>query len=186
MQPADIPGVMEIERRAFGVGWAPTTFERELTENGMARYIVLEPGDGVLAGFGGLWLMVDQAHVVTVAVLPELRGRGYGRLLVHGLVELARASGMTSATLEVRESNTAARSLYAEYGFYEVGVRKHYYSDNGEDALIMTTEDFETPAYQRRLGGLEATLAERLPGVEPRIEEAANSGSGVEAGDQVP
>lgn len=185
MLPQDIPAVMEIERRAFAPGWAATTFEHELARNGMARYLVLESSRGKLAGFGGLWLMVGEAHIVTVAVLPELRRRGYGRLLVHALVELARDSGMTSATLEVRESNLAARSLYAEYGFYEVGLRKRYYADNGEDAVIMTTEDFETPAYKRRLARLAATLAERFPGVSPRVEEAVDSGGGAEAGNQV-
>jgi len=169
MEPRDIPAVMELERLAFSPGWSPTTFERELTHNGMARYIVLESESGKIQGFAGLWLMVDEAHVVTVAVLPELRRRGYGRLLVHALVELAHDCGMTSATLEVRESNVAARKLYAGYGFHEVGLRKRYYADNGEDAVIMTTEEFTSPAYAARLGRLAALLAGRFPGVEPRV-----------------
>jgi [ribosomal protein S18]-alanine N-acetyltransferase len=169
MAPDDTAAVMEVERLAFSPGWAPTAFAHELTHNGMARYVVLESASGEILGFAGLWLMVDEAHVVTVAVPPPLRGRGYGRLLVHALVELARDCGMASATLEVRDSNAAARNLYGLYGFYEVGLRKRYYADNGEDAVIMTTEEFESPAYQSRLERLAASLAERLPGVDPRV-----------------
>jgi ribosomal-protein-alanine N-acetyltransferase len=89
-----------------------------------------------------------------------------GRLLVHGLVELAIEHGMSVATLEVRESNEAARALYREYGFYEVGERKRYYSDNRENAVIMTTEELRSPAYQRRLEGLATELRRRFPGIE--------------------
>jgi ribosomal-protein-alanine N-acetyltransferase len=113
-----------------------------------------------------MWLMVDEAHVVTVAVLPSERRRGYGRALVHGLVGLAIEHGMHAATLEVRVSNAAARALYGAYGFYEVGLRKRYYSDNHEDAVIMTTEELQGPAYRTRLERLENELARRLPGLE--------------------
>lgn len=170
MHVRDLPAVLGIERAAYEVGWPATAFERELSQNQMARYIVIERvgGDGsaTVAGFGGIWLMVDQAHVVTVAVDPECRRQGYGRLLVHALVRLAIESSMSSATLEVRVSNVAARALYAEYGFYEVGLRKRYYSDNNEDAVIMTTEEFASGAYQERLQRLGAGLAESYPGVD--------------------
>lgn len=166
MLPADAPRVIELEEAVFSPAWTRTAFERELAGNGMARYILLEDATGELLGFGGLWLMVDEAHVVTVGVWPELRRHGYGRLLVHALVLLAQDCGMLSATLEVRESNAAARALYAAYGFYEVGKRKRYYADNGEDAVIMTTEAFDSAAYQRRLVRLRAELECRFPGVE--------------------
>ena len=165
MRGEDIATVMAVERAAYTDGWPATAFERELTTNGMARYIVLEEGTAGIVGFGGLWLMVDEAHVVTVAVLPEERRRGLGRALVHGLVELAIEHGMVSATLEVRASNVAARGLYREYGFYEVGERKRYYSDNGEDAIIMTTEELTGAAYQRRLLRLGEELRRRFPGI---------------------
>jgi len=171
MRAGDVPQVMAIERASFEAGWPATAFERELSQNQMARYIVAErPGaDGAarsLAGFAGLWLMLDEAHVVTVAVLPHLRGRGIGRLLVHGLIELARDSAMTVATLECRISNAVARQLYAGYGFYEVGVRKRYYSDNQEDAVIMTTEELASPAYEQRLARLATHLQAMIPGVK--------------------
>jgi ribosomal-protein-alanine N-acetyltransferase len=163
MTPGDVPEVLAVERDAFTTGWPPTAFEREITQNQMARYVVLRE-DGRLVGFAGLWLMVDQAHVVTVAVTPDAQGRGYGRLLVHGLLQLARREGMASATLEVRESNAAARALYREYGFYEVGIRKRYYTDNHEDAVIMTTEEFTSDAFQGRLAGLGERLEAEMPG----------------------
>ena len=169
MEPRDMAAAIEIERAAFSPGWSPTAFESELTHNGMARYVVLEGEEGRILGFAGLWLMVDEAHVVTVAVSPELRRRGYARLLVYALVDLAADCGMTSATLEVRESNIAARRLYAGFGFYEVGLRKRYYSDNGEDAVIMTTEHFDSPPYVARLERISAALAARFPGVQPRV-----------------
>jgi len=167
MQPDDIPEVIAVEREAYTAGWPATAFERELTANAMARYLVVREDSAApspIVAFGGLWLMVDQAHIVTVAVIPEARRRGYGRLVLHGLIELAHAAGMDSVTLEVRVSNDAARALYRRYGFYEVGVRKRYYADNREDAIIMTTEALASPAYQQRLERLRAELAERFPG----------------------
>lgn len=163
MTADDVAGVLAIEQEAFTTGWPPTAFERELLHNQMARYLVLAEGSN-LVGFAGLWLMVDEAHVVTVAVAPGARGRGYGRLLVHALIELARREGMGAATLEVRVSNEAARALYREYGFHEVGVRKRYYSDNKEDAIIMTTEEFDTEAFAQRLRKLADRLEITMPG----------------------
>lgn len=167
MRPGDMPEVMAVERAAYSQGWPTTAFERELTQNAMARYIVLRgPAGGPVVGFAGLWLMVDEAHVVTVAVLPEERRAGYGRVLVHGLLAVALHNGMTSATLEVRASNDPARALYRGYGFYEVGERKKYYSDNREDAIIMTTEDIRGEAYGARLQRLGGELERRFPGIE--------------------
>ncbi len=178
MAPADIPAVMAVERAAYTSGWPTTAFERELTTNAMARYLVARapaPAPAVVA-FGGLWLMVDQAHIVTIAVLPELQRRGYGRLVLHGLVELAAASGMDSVTLEVRPSNQAARALYRRYGFYEVGLRKRYYADNHEDAIIMTTEALDSPAYLQRLERLRAELESRFPaGIDARHLEGVHT-----------
>lgn len=167
MRTEDVSAVMAIERRSFSSNWPRTAFERELSRNAMARYIVLEAADNgatpELAGFAGLWLMLDEAHVVTVAVLPEFRERGYGSLLVHGLIGVAAAHQMSVATLECRVSNTAARKLYARYGFYEVGLRKRYYSDNQEDAVIMTTEELGSTPYGQRLERLAQRLTARLP-----------------------
>ena len=170
MRAGDVERVAEVERESFSPAWPATAFERELRQNATARYIVLETEDGgEILGFAGLWLMVDEAHVVTVAVDPRFRGRGYGRLLVHGLVEVAREHQMAVATLECRVSNVAARTLYRRYGFYEVGMRRRYYSDNREDAVIMTTEDLRSEPFERRLAVLSEELRTLIPGVEPVV-----------------
>ena len=111
--------VEEIEKASFAAGWPATAFQRELTGNGAARYLVVEEGD--VAGFAGLWLMLDEAHVVSVAVLPERRRAGLGRLLIHGLLRVAIEEGMSDATLECRVSNQAARALYRSFGFETAG-----------------------------------------------------------------
>jgi [ribosomal protein S18]-alanine N-acetyltransferase len=154
-----VPAVVAIERAAFVAGWPPTAFEKELATNAMARYLLLERVGGMARaeaiGFAGLWLMVDQAHIVTVAVHPDERRRNYGSLLVHAMLLLARESGMDEATLEVRQSNDAARALYRRYGFHEVGSRKRYYPDNGEDAVIMTTPSLTSARYEELLAQLK-------------------------------
>jgi ribosomal-protein-alanine N-acetyltransferase len=122
-------------------GWHPGAYEHELQHNGAARYIVGERGEELI-GFAGLWLQFDQAHVVTVAVDPAHQRLGYGSHLVRELLRIAEDEGMEDATLEVRSSNAAARALYLKFGFYEVGMRKNYYLDNNEDAVIMTTRAF--------------------------------------------
>lgn len=173
----DIDAVMAVERAAFSSNWPATAFQRELTQNAMARYLVLEV-DGQIAGFGGLWLMLDEAHIVTVAVEPSFRRKGLGRFIVHGLVQLAECEGMEAATLEVRVSNVAARALYGRYGFYEVGLRKKYYADNQEDAVIMTTEALASDAYRRRFQRLAEELEALLPGSRPRVEGCCIGGDG--------
>lgn len=168
MEPRDVKSVLAVERSAFDTGWPATAFQNELRQNKMARYIVLEDG-GEVIGFGGLWLMLDDAHVVTVAVRPERRRNGLGSLIVHGLLLVAQAQGMEAATLECRSSNLAARALYARYGFYEVGLRRKYYADNQEDAVIMTTEPLASPGYQERLQRLGGELNRLLPGAETLV-----------------
>ncbi|MBI5946852.1 MAG: ribosomal protein S18-alanine N-acetyltransferase [Chloroflexi bacterium] len=173
MEPADIAAAAAVERACFDSGWPATAFERELLHNGAARYIVLDDlGGAGIVGFAGAWLMLDEAHVVTVAVLPGERRHGYGRLLVQGLLDLARALGMTSATLECRVSNAGARALYRGFGFHEVGFRKRYYSDNGEDATIMTTGAFDSAAFEARDARSRENLAARFPGVVLAVPEA--------------
>lgn len=169
MSDEHVPDVLALETQAFSSGWPSTAFERELQQNKLARYIVLR-APGRLLGFAGLWLMVEEAHVVTVAVAADAQRQGYGSLLVHGLLRLARREGMRVATLEVRESNVAARALYRDLGFHEVGKRKRYYSDNREDAVIMTTEEFASEGYRRATGRALERLAERLPGANATLE----------------
>lgn len=156
MRADDIPAVHAIESASFPTPWPPYAFRQELETNRMASYIVVRAGDRVI-GYAGIWMMVDEAHVTTFAVLPAYRRRGIGGRLLSELLELAAALGATVVTLEVRLSNKAARELYEQFGFRPVGVRPRYYSDNAEDALIMTTEGLDAPDMVR----LRQRLSER-------------------------
>jgi ribosomal-protein-alanine N-acetyltransferase len=109
----------------------------------------------------GIWFVVDEAHVISIGVRREERRRGVGELLLLGAFEAARRRQMDVLTLEVRKSNSGAQALYAKYGFREVGLRKKYYVDNGEDAIIMTTPSIGTPAFAERLQRLARGHAER-------------------------
>lgn len=113
-------------------------------------------GDGRMLGFVGTWHMADEAHIVNFGVLTKYRGNGLGELLLIAAIEQAQARGSSMVTLEVRESNFVARNLYRKYGFTERGLRKAYYSDNREDALIMTTDAISGPAFGERFAGLVA------------------------------
>ena len=113
-------------------------------------------------GFAGLWLIVDEGHVSTIASHTDWRGRGVGELLLVSLLRESQRRNAATATLEVRVTNHVAQNLYTKYGFVEVGRRKRYYRDNNEDALIMTVEDFCQPAYQAKLDALEEALFVRL------------------------
>ena len=126
---------------------------------GLARLAVSVLGgnshvEQTIAGFIGLWYMVDEAHVVTVGVGDGYRGCGVGELLLMSAIEQALARRAAVVTLEVRPSNSAAIALYGKYGFAKQGLRKAYYSDNREDALIMTTAPIQQPAYRERLSAL--------------------------------
>ena len=111
------------------------------------RYSAWEPGDQFLAGFLGIWYMVDEAHVVSVGVRERYRGWGVGELLLIAAIEQAMKQRAEVVTLEVRASNYVAKNLYLKYGFEEKGMRKGYYSDNREDALIMTTDPINVAPY---------------------------------------
>ena len=115
-----------------------------------------------IVGYGGLWLSVDEGHITTIAVAPEYRGRGIGELILNGLIDQGMVLNADMLTLEVRVSNLVAQQLYLKYGFKAAGTRPRYYTDNGEDALIMWTESIHAPAYQERLHQLRERLFERL------------------------
>ncbi len=115
-----------------------------------------------VVGYSGLWLMVNEAHITTIAVAPEYQGRGLGELLLIALIDKAIELNALCLTLEVRVSNHVAQSLYRKYTFRQTGLRRRYYSDNGEDAHIMTTEDLDSPHFQEVLAANRRALAERL------------------------
>jgi ribosomal-protein-alanine N-acetyltransferase len=156
----DIPAVHAIERSSFAVPWPDDAYRSEIMTNRLASYVVARAGDAVI-GFAGLWVMVDEGHITTFAVDPRWRRRGVGQRLLLALLELAGARRAREATLEVRLSNMPARRLYEKYGFRPVGIRPRYYSDNGEDALIMTTDALASPAMRDRIARLQTALEER-------------------------
>ena len=162
MELEDIPSVHAIEQSSFTVPWPDDAYRNEVLTNRLASYIVARWADDVV-GFAGLWVMVDEAHITTFAVDPRWRRRGIGERLLLALLELAVARRAREATLEVRLSNVPARRLYEKYGFRPVGIRPRYYSDNGEDALIMTTDALASPAMRERVDLLRAALETRPP-----------------------
>lgn len=158
---ADLREVAVIERVSFSAPWPTSAYTTELTTNRLARYVGARIG-GALVGFGGIWLMVDEAHITTMAVLPENRRSGVATALLLELLQEARRGGARVATLDVRVSNNEAQRLYRSFGFVEVGRRIRYYDDNGEDALVMTTQELESPEQQATEDHLRSQLKERL------------------------
>ena len=138
MTAADVDAVCAIEEATFARPWSRASIENELT-NSCARYVVLRRS-GETVGYAGMWLVIDEAHVTNVAIRKDLRGQGLGEKLMRALIQLAADSGMIWMTLEVRRSNAAAQGLSRKLGFVDVGWRKRYYEDNGEDALLMGLE----------------------------------------------
>ncbi|HET8568270.1 MAG TPA: ribosomal protein S18-alanine N-acetyltransferase [Candidatus Limnocylindria bacterium] len=153
----DIPGVQVVERASFSVPWPANAFRHELTQNKNARYVVAREGDRIVA-YAGIWLMVDEAHITTFAVHPDARRQRIGERLLQRLFEMAYAIGAEWLTLEVRASNLPAQRLYEKYGFRRAGVRRRYYSDNNEDALIMWTERIRDRSVKDRLEKLKKEL----------------------------
>jgi len=169
MRLRDVPAVVAMERQVFASPWPASAFVYELSHNPLSHYHVLRRTTlhgalplPSLIGYGGYWLAVDEAHVGTLTVHPQWRGRGLGELLFSAMVREAREAVAATLTLEVRESNLAARGLYAKYGLEVMGRRRGYYTDNGEDALIMTIAGLGDPAYGLRLERLAKELDQRL------------------------
>jgi ribosomal-protein-alanine N-acetyltransferase len=136
MEVTDVDEVFFVESQSFLSPWSRDTFEGEVLENDLAYYLVLVVDEQVI-GYAGMWLILDEAHVTNIAILPQYRTKGLGEKLVAALVEHAKAKGAVSMTLEVRVSNVVARHLYDKLGFESCGLRRQYYTDTQEDALIM-------------------------------------------------
>jgi ribosomal-protein-alanine N-acetyltransferase len=152
MREEDLAEVMELEKRAFTSPWTREMYLREL-EKPEGCYVTAR-SEGELVGYGGTLLILDEAHVMTLAVREDRRRRGVGARLLLELVRRSEENGARFLTLEVRKSNLAAVGLYERFGFQIMGERKHYYLDNLENAFIMWTEDITTPEYRRLLEDL--------------------------------
>lgn len=133
----DLEGVITIENHSFATPWSRNSFLHELLENERAIYLVAKDEFDRLVGYIGMWIIFDEGHITNLAVHPNFRRRGAGSLLLKGLINYGQREGVKYLTLEVRRSNETAQRLYYKYGFVHMGVRRKYYLDNNEDALIM-------------------------------------------------
>jgi len=132
----DVDQVFELEKKCFSTPWSRESFEQEIESNKLAVYMVLER-DNIIVAYGGFWTIVDEAHITNIAVDPAQRRQGLGQKLVAAMIVEIKLLGMDTATLEVRDSNTAARKLYSGFGFEDAGRRPNYYTEPSEDAIIM-------------------------------------------------
>ena len=150
MTLSDVPAVHRLEEAIFSMPWSEKDFVYEMTENKVARYLVIEEAGEIIA-FAGAHIILDQAHVTNIAVRQDCRGRGLGRMITRALMQYASNLGAEYLTLEVRQSNATAQNLYKSLGFVKVNVRKRYYEDTGEDAWLM--------------------VCDQLPAADPDFEE---------------
>lgn len=170
---ADLDAIMALERVCFKKDpWTRRMYISDLTENELATYLVLRlptreaaadasAADGPILAYGGFWLLVDEAHIATIATRPEWRGCGLALYLMLALLDAAAARGARTSTLEVRASNWPARRLYEKLGYAVMGRRRRYYRD-GEDGVIMTTPALTTPAMQERLAAARQDAMTKL------------------------
>lgn len=135
MNKEDLTDVLEISTLSLKESWSLDSFSKELA-NPLAKYIVAKSNNKII-GFAGVWVIVDEGHITNIAVHPDYREKGVGSTLVNSLIENCKKWGCKALTLEVRASNTPAHNLYKKFGFVDEGLRKQYYSDNNEDAIIM-------------------------------------------------
>jgi ribosomal-protein-alanine N-acetyltransferase len=166
MREADVNTVQEIEREIFATPWPRNAYYRELASRASAHYVILRHEgmvegielpkhfrspdlDPTIVGYGGMWRMYDEAHVTTIGVRRDLQHHGYGRILFAGLVQASYDMGAKWITLEVRTTNDNAMKMYEGFAFKVIGRRKGYYTDNGEDAIVMWSDSIHSPRFRR-------------------------------------
>lgn len=188
MRLDDLPQVLAIDRVSFPIAWSAKTYEFEINNRHTSHLAVIEmredtpravvgvrhliqralgrtPQSGPIVGYGGCWLIAGEAHISTIAVHPDFRGRGLGELLLAVMLKRALQRGGEYSVLEVRESNATAQALYKKYEYATVGCRRGYYRDNNEDALLMEARPLDA-AYNERLTARLTALRDRLPFVD--------------------
>lgn len=156
MQLEDIEQVRQIEMLSFERTWPEEAFRTELCLNRSAHYLVIREQEAV-RGYTGIWLVEDEAHLTSIAIHPEHRGRGLSKVLLHGLLVRCRERGARWVTLEVREDNHTALALYRKFGFARVGVREKYYHQT-HDAIVMWAGNLQSVSYTRRLERIGSEL----------------------------
>lgn len=162
MEKTDIDSVIELEEKAYGNHhWSKESFLSELS-NELAKYFSAFDNNGKLVGYCGIWQILEEAHITNIAVSPEFRRKHIGETLLKKIIDTCYSNMVKYITLEVRVSNLPAISMYEKYGFKSFGVRKGYYQDNNEDALIMWTEnifyDKFKSVYEKCISGLDRKI----------------------------
>src|SRR5438874_9888469 len=165
MRRRHLKGVMAIERRVYPRPWSPNLFLAEMNEPRDRLYLAAREGREVV-GYGGMMVTGEEAHITTIAVDPDHHRRKIGTRLLYELIQGGLGLGATAASLEVRVTNWGAQSMYSRFGFAPVGVRKNYYQETNEDAVIMWVDQIRTPEYRRRL----ERLIDGVPGVVRSFE----------------
>jgi [ribosomal protein S18]-alanine N-acetyltransferase len=157
MRRRHLRGIMAIERQVYVRPWSPNLFVAEMSEPNNRCYLVAKV-DRAVVGYAGMICYGDEAHITNIAVDPQEHRRGIGGRLLHEQLQQAVLLGARAVSLEVRVTNWGAQRLYARFGFHPVGIRRNYYQELSEDALIMWTDDVRTPAYRARLEALGTDL----------------------------
>ena len=160
MRRRHLRGVLRIEQQVYPRPWTFGLFLGEITQRASRVYLVARVGSEVV-GYSGMFRALDDGHITTIAVDPAWQRRGIATRMLLALARAAVDRGCRNLTLEVRMSNSGAQALYQRFGFVPAGVRKGYYPETGEDALVMWAHDVDTPEYGRRLAEIEAGI----PGV---------------------
>ena len=161
MRRRHLRGVMAIERQVYARPWSPNLFVAEMNEPSNRCYLVAR-ADRIVVGYGGLICYGDEAHITNIAVDPQKHRLGVGTRLLHDLVAEAIVMGGHAVSLEVRVTNWGAQRLYGRFGFRPVGIRRNYYQELHEDALIMWTDDIRKKSYAARLAAIASDLPEQV------------------------
>ena len=157
MKRRHLKGVMAIERQVYPRPWSPSLFLSEMAETSNRAYLVAKM-DGDVVAYGGVICYGDEAHVTTIAVDPDYQRRKIGTRVLYELLVAAVEMDARAVSLEVRMSNWGAQRMYGRFGFRPVGVRKNYYQETGEDALVMWVDDVNTPDFRQHLGRIIADV----------------------------
>lgn len=160
MRREDVPRVMEIERECFPTPWHESAYLNELSNR--SAYYVVACVDSQIVGYSGMWIIMDEAHITTLGVARSARGQKIGERLLVALLDESIRRGARRATLEVRQSNIVAQNLYRKYEFLPAAIRRGYYTDNHENAIIMWVDNILSPGYTAKFNDLKQRLAEAV------------------------
>jgi len=136
MEIGDVDQVIEVDKASFSTSWTPDIFYQEISENEYAHYYIVETEEEVI-GYAGAWIVYEDAQITNIAIKPAYRGKKIGKRLFQFMLQLARSAGAEWLSLEVRASNVVAQQMYRSFGLVPGGVRKNYYTNNNEDAIVM-------------------------------------------------